>query len=67
MNAIGIIYPQYWFNPLDEETFWGHLALLKAQFCFEKVIGPMINQMKIPTLLNESKLDMGASLFKIVM
>jgi hypothetical protein len=67
MNAIGIIYPQYWLNPLDEETFRGHLTLLKAQFCFEKVIGPLISRVKIPTFLSESKLDLGVSLFKITM
>jgi hypothetical protein len=49
------------------KTFWGHKALFKAQFCFEKVIGPMIDRVKIPTLLNESKLDFKASLFKITM
>jgi hypothetical protein len=48
MNAIGIIYPQYLLNPLVEETFQGNLALLKAHFCFEKVIGLMTNWVKIP-------------------
>jgi hypothetical protein len=49
------------------KTFWGHLALLKVQFCFEKVIGPMIDRVKIPALLNESKLNLKASSFKITM
>jgi hypothetical protein len=49
------------------ETFWGHLALLKAQFFFEKVIGPMINWLKISTFFNENKFDFGASIFKIIM
>jgi len=67
MNVIGIISPQYLLNPLDEETFRGHLTLLKAQFRFEKVISPMISRVKIPTFFSESKLDLGASLFKITM
>jgi hypothetical protein len=47
--------------------FQGHLALLKAQFCFERFIGPKINGMKILTLLDENKLDLSAFLFKITM
>jgi hypothetical protein len=30
MNAIGIVYPQYWLNSKVENTFLAHLALLKA-------------------------------------
>lgn len=37
-------------------TFLAHLALLKAQYCFEKKFG-----MKVPTLLNEHKVDVGPS------
>jgi hypothetical protein len=66
-NVTSIIYPQYWLNLLVEETFWGHLTLLMAQFCFEKVIGPISDQVKIPILFNESKLDLGVSFFKITM
>jgi hypothetical protein len=44
------------------KTFQGHLALLKVQFCFEKVIGPMTNRVKIPAHLDESKLDFKATM-----
>jgi hypothetical protein len=44
---------------LLKKDFGDILTLLKAQFRFEKVIGPMINQVKIPTFLNESNLDFG--------
>jgi hypothetical protein len=40
------------------KTFWGHLALLKAQICFEKVIGLVTDQGKILAFLNENKLDL---------
>jgi hypothetical protein len=40
------------------KTFWGHLALLKVQFCFEKVIGLMTDWVKILAFLNENKLDL---------
>jgi hypothetical protein len=44
---------------LLKKHFGDILTLLKAQFCFEKVIGLMINQVEIPTFLNESNLDFG--------
>jgi len=67
MNAIGIIYPSCWLNLHVENIFRGHLVLLKAQFCFERFIGPKTNLMKILTLFNENKLDLLALLFKIAM
>ncbi len=60
-------FPEYRLNLLVEETFWGHLTLLTAQFFFEKVIGPVSDRVKIPILFNESKLDLEASFFKITM
>ncbi len=45
--------------------FLAHLTLLKAQYCFEKEVG--VEGLKVPTLLNEQKLDMGASFFKVIM
>jgi hypothetical protein len=67
MNVMGIIYSQYWLNFQAKETFQGHLVLLKAQFCFEKFIDLENEQVKITTLLDESKLDLATSLFKITM
>jgi len=43
------------------------LALLKVEFCFEKFIGLESEQMKIPTLLDEGRLDVSAFFFKIIM
>jgi hypothetical protein len=43
------------------------LALLKAQFCFERFIGPKIDRVKILALLDEKKLDFIIFLFKITM
>jgi hypothetical protein len=40
------------------KIFWGHLALLKVQFCFEKVIGLVTDRVKILAFLNENKLDL---------
>jgi hypothetical protein len=67
MNAMSIIYSQHYFNTLVEETFWEHLTLLKVQFCFEKFIGMMVDWVKTPTLLDESKFDYGACLLNTIM
>ncbi len=56
---------QYWLNPKAENMFPTHLTLLKAQYCFEKEVG--VEGLKVPTLLNEQKLEMGASFFKVIM
>lgn len=66
MNVTSIIYPQYWLNPLTKKTFHGHLKLLKVHFCFKKVIDPYFDQMKILALFDEVILNLGTSLFKII-
>jgi hypothetical protein len=45
--------------------FLAHLTLLKGQYCFEKEVG--VKGLKVPTLFNEHKLNMGASFFKVIM
>jgi hypothetical protein len=67
MNATSIIYLQYWFILMLIKTFRGHKVLLKAQFYFEKFIGPVIDRVKISTLLNENKLDFKTPFLKIIM
>jgi hypothetical protein len=39
MNPTRIIYPQYWLNFNVQTMFPAHLALLKAQYYFEKEFG----------------------------
>jgi len=39
LNVTGIIYPQYWLQTNHEQTFLGHLALLKAQYCHPQLTG----------------------------
>jgi hypothetical protein len=56
MNAIDIFYFQYWLNIHAKEMFWRHLALL-IHFDFERFIGLKNNKVKIPTFLDEEKLD----------
>jgi len=42
-----------------------HLAFLKAQYYFEK--DASVEGLKVLTLFNEHKLDMGVSFFKVTM
>jgi hypothetical protein len=67
MNATNIIYPQYWLNLHAKDMFWGHLALLKAQFKKKRFIGLEIDRVKILALLDEKKLDLTIFLFKITL
>jgi hypothetical protein len=43
MNAISIIYFQYWLNFHVEEMLLKALGFIKGSFCFEKIIGPKID------------------------
>jgi hypothetical protein len=43
------------------------LVLQKVEFCFEKFIGPESEQVKIPTLFDEGKLDVSTFFPKINM
>jgi hypothetical protein len=45
--------------------FLAHLALLKAQYYFEKDVG--VEGLKVLALFNEQKLDMGAFFFRVTM
>jgi hypothetical protein len=43
MNALGIIYPQYWLQPNCESTFMDHLALIKHHYCISKKLALMVS------------------------
>jgi hypothetical protein len=55
MNATEIIYPQFWIQLKVEHIFSANLNILKAHYCHGKNIGA--NQMRIPPLLDELKLE----------
>jgi hypothetical protein len=54
-------------NLFVENTFYGHLTLLKVHFCFEKTFGLDFDQVKILTLHDKGRLDLGTFFFKIIM
>jgi hypothetical protein len=53
LNVIGIVYLQYWLQPNVEHMFVGQLVLLKAQYCFLKIISD--DGVVFPTLLDGLK------------
>jgi len=65
MTVSRIVHPKYWFNSKVDNMFPTHLALLKVQHYFKNEVS--VESFKVPTLLNEKKLDMEASLFKVTM
>jgi len=63
MNAISIIYPQFWFQLKVENIFFAQLGILKVHYCHGRNIGP--NQVFVPPLLDEVKLNEQTSFFKM--
>ncbi len=41
MDVMGIYYQQYWFQSDVEDNFDQHLMLIKAYYCFEKLLEPI--------------------------
>lgn len=62
-NVTKIIYPQYWLNLNAKHTFPTHLTLLKVDYYFEK-FGD--ENLKVYALLNEEKLEMIITFFKVM-
>jgi len=63
-NATRIIYPQYWSNLNAKHTSLVHLTLLKVHYYFEE-FGD--ENLKVYPLLNEEKLEMRITFFKVIM
>lgn len=60
MDALGVVYPQYWLQPHAEEFFEGHFAILKNHYCYERKIGDVYS----PPVLDLSALNHECSQFK---
>ena len=67
LDALGIIYPQYWLQPDAELTFSKHLGTLKNWYCNARVIGNGIDKEVIPGILDRWLLDSQLGYFKIAM
>jgi hypothetical protein len=67
LDALGIIYPQYWLQPDAEVTFAKHLDTLKNWYCNARVLGTGVDKEVIPGILDRWSLDSQQGYFKIAM
>jgi hypothetical protein len=57
LDAMGIVYPQYWLQPQCEESFAKHLEVLKAWYCEPKMLGSSESSSIVHPLLDYWQLD----------
>jgi hypothetical protein len=65
LNAIGVIYLQYWLALKAKATFPGHMALFQTYYEHSKSLGTF--RMFVGPLLNPKILDQQSSFFKLTM
>ncbi len=56
INALGIVYHQFWMQPNVELPFSLHLSVIKKHYCQLKRVKPSLDQVVEP--LNANILDM---------
>jgi hypothetical protein len=56
MEALGVVFPQYQMMANFDGSFMIHIAMIKAQNCYPKRIGP--NQTLVPKVLFFMFLDL---------
>lgn len=61
MDALGVVYPQYWVSPTAPETFPQHLEVLKRGH------PTRVKDMTVPALLDAQRLADQSSFFKLSM
>ncbi len=67
MNALGIVYPQYWLQLDYDESFANHLHVLKVMFCYGKIVHKVDEQeLQLQELLNVN-FDCQQGMFKLTM
>lgn len=71
MNALGIVFPQYWLQPNCDELFPLHMKTLKFQYCVCRTMNfgtkeePVMKH--IDPIIDEHSLSLQSSLFKLTM
>jgi hypothetical protein len=64
MDALGVVYPQYWVSPTAPQTFPQHLEVLKRSFGHPKRVN---DNSLVPALLDAQRLAEQSSFFKLSM
>jgi hypothetical protein len=71
MEALGIVFPQYWRSPDCDTLFPMHMQVIKKWYCDMREISFGEGSEKVTTqvaqLLDSYKLDLQSSLFKLTM
>jgi len=67
MDALGVMYPQYWLQDEAEETFTKHLAVLMEYYCEPKLVEVDKVKHLIPPVLDRHSLETQQGLFKLAM
>jgi hypothetical protein len=69
MDAMGIVFPQFWRDEHADESFFKHLAVLKAHFCQNKTVTGWkhMGDMNVPGLLRPEALDAQHAMFRMAM
>jgi hypothetical protein len=52
MDALGIVYPQYWIQENCEDSFQKHLTILQDFYCEPKYVHNGAETLLIPPLLD---------------
>jgi hypothetical protein len=65
MDALGIIYPQYWLDPNCDTNFERHIRILKEQYGTSKPFSTAaFPEGSVNPILSPANLDMQTSMFK---
>jgi hypothetical protein len=64
MDALGVVYPQYWVSPTAGNTFLQHLDVLKRSFGVPKRVK---EDFIVPALIDAQCLTEQASFLKVSM
>lgn len=67
MDAMGIMYPQYWLQSGAEETFPRHLSILMEYYCEPKLIEAEKVKRLVPPIVDRHSLETQQGLFKLAM
>ena len=67
MDALGIVYPQYWLQRDCAASFRKHLDIIKDFYGEPKWIGQDENKRCVPAVLDKSLLELEQPLFRIAM
>lgn len=67
MDALGMVYPQYWKNGDPQALFRKHLDVIKAHFGESRSIGTGDDKILVPALLDARKLESEQHLFRVSM